>query len=135
MGIQPVSQHFLEANAAAWFDEAWAVTSRKLSRTEFIDAEYLMAHGQTIRRLMPRLLDIVAADLHHDVQALRPAIGTIVAENGLIRTHQGVIPSEERADIINCCVDTLMVVLTRVRRQAIEHGKWSNTPGTVPMCG
>ncbi|WP_428387446.1 hypothetical protein [Mucisphaera sp.] len=130
-----VSPQMLESKAAVWFDETWAVTSRRLSRTVRIDADHLLAHGQTVRQLMPRLLDIVAKDLHHDVQALRPALQTVVSEQGLCRTAQGIIPPQERAQIINCCLDTLLIVLTRVRRQAIEHGTWSKDPSTVPMCG
>lgn len=127
--------HAFETTANQLFDDAWQQARRRLTHTERVEADHLIENGGTIHRLMPRLLELIASDLHHDVRSLRPAIKTIFTEQGLVRAPQGVIPVEQRTCIVCCCVDTLIDVLLHVRQIAVESGQWSDEPCAVPMYG
>ncbi|QDU72698.1 hypothetical protein [Mucisphaera calidilacus] len=127
--------HAFESTANERFDEAWVHARRRLTHTERIEADLLIENGHVIHQLMPRLLELVASDLHHDVRSLRPAIRTILTEQGLVENPHARLPHEQRSCIVCCCVDTLVDILLEVRQIAIESGQWSDEPCSIPMYG
>ena len=88
-----------------------------------------------VSRLMPELKRLIAECHDQPVQHLRPAIRLLLQEQHFAFTWCSTVIDADPHRALDACVESAVRVLEHMRQQALDSGKWSDSPVTPQMFG